>query len=187
METLLSIFLGIGLSAACGFRVFVPLLIMNIAAAALSGHLNLVSGFEWIGTYYAFTAFFVAAGCEVASYYIPLLDNILDTIATPAAIAAGTIATASVVGDTSPFLKWSLAIIAGGGVAGAVQSSTVVLRGTSTATTAGLSNSVLATGELASSIITPIISIALPIVAVILIVIIVFLIFRIINKRSYSS
>src|SRR6476620_10855855 len=103
METLLSICLGIGLSAACGFRVFVPPLIMSIAA--LSGHLSLAHGFEWIGSYPALIAFSVATCLEVSGYYIPWVDHLLDTIATPAAIVAGAVITASMVADMSPFLK----------------------------------------------------------------------------------
>src|SRR5438552_4638510 len=131
METLLSICVGIGLSAACGFRVFVPLLVMSIAAA--SGHLTVASGFQWIGSYPALVAFSVATLLEIAGYYIPWVDNLLDTIAIPAAIIAGTLITASLVTDVSPFLKWTLAIIAGGGVAGMVQGTTVVARGASSA------------------------------------------------------
>src|SRR5579859_1441024 len=116
MDTLLSVCIGIGLSAACGFRVFVPLLVMNIAS--LSGHLTLAHSFEWIGSYPALIAFSVATCVEIAGYYIPWVDHALDTIATPAAIVAGTLVTASVVSDMSPFLKWTLAAIAGGGAAG---------------------------------------------------------------------
>src|SRR5438067_10477668 len=112
MDTVLGIMAGIGLSAACGFRVFVPLLVMSVAA--ISGHLTLAPGFQWIGSYPALNAFSVATGLEVAGYYIPWLDNFLDSISTPAAIIAGTIITASMVTGLSPFLKWTLASIAGG-------------------------------------------------------------------------
>lgn len=178
METLLSIFIGIGLSAACGFRIFVPLLIMS--TASLSGFLELTPGFEWIGTYYAFAAFLIATILEVFAYYIPWLDNLLDSIVTPAAVIAGIVATASVVQDISPFLKWSLAIIAGGGVAGAIQMSTVALRGGATITTGGTANQLLATAELAGSATVAIISIIAPIIAVI-VVLIYFAIF--LNRR----
>src|SRR5438477_6553096 len=149
MEILLSVCIGIGLSAACGFRVFVPLLVMSIAA--MSGHLTLAKGFDWIGSYPALIAFSVATVMEIAAYYIPWLDNLLDTIATPAAIIAGTIVTASLVTGTSPFLKWALAIIAGGGVAGIIQGTTVVARGASTGSTGGLANALLATIQLGVS------------------------------------
>lgn len=86
MGTLLGIAIGIGLSAACGFRVFVPLLVMNIAS--LAGHLHLAYGFEWIGSYYATVAFGTATIVEVLAYYTPWLDHILDLITTPAAIIA---------------------------------------------------------------------------------------------------
>lgn len=95
----------------------------------VSGSLSFSPGFEWIGSWPATIAFGIAMVIEIAAYYIPWLDNILDTIATPAAIVAGTIATASMVGDVSAFLRWSLAIIAGGGIAGLIQGSSVIVRG----------------------------------------------------------
>src|SRR5262249_41636214 len=169
METLLSICLGIGLSAACGFRVFVPLLVMSIAS--LSGHLTLAHGFEWIGTYPALVTFAVATAVEIGAYYIPWLDNLLDTIATPAAIVAGIGVSASMVTDVSPFLKWSLAIIAGGTTAGLVQGTTVVARGFSTAGTGGLANPLLATIELGGALFTSVFALVAPLLAAILIVV----------------
>ena len=160
METLLSICVGIGLSAACGFRVFVPLLVMSIAA--LSGHLTLAHGFEWIGTYPAVVAFAVATCLEIAGYYIPWVDHLLDTVATPVAIIAGTLVSASMVTDLSPFLRWALAIIAGGGAAGMVQATTVLTRGASSAGTAGLGNPLVATAELTGSLLTSILAILTP-------------------------
>src|SRR5438094_10550884 len=109
METLLSVCLGIGLSAACGFRVFVPLLVMSIAA--LSGHLTLAHGFEWIGTYPALIAFAVATFLEIGGYYIPWLDNLLVTIDSPAAIIAGTLIPTSLITGVSPFLELNLSIL----------------------------------------------------------------------------
>src|SRR6266704_4188577 len=161
METLLSICVGIGLSAACGFRVFVPLVVMSVAA--LTGHLTLAHGFEWVGSYPALIAFAVATCVEIAGYYVPWVDNFLDTIATPAAIIAGTLMTASLVTDLSPFLKWTLAIIAGGGAAGMVQATTVLTRGASTAGTAGLGNPLVATAELAGSLLTSIFALLAPV------------------------
>ena len=166
METVLSICVGIGLSAACGFRVFVPLLVMSIAS--VSGHLTLAHGFEWIGTYPAMISFAVATCVEIAGYYIPWLDHLLDTIATPAAIVAGTVVTASAVGDMSPFLRWTLGVIAGGGAAGLVQGGTVLTRAASGATTGGLANPLVATAELVGATITSIMAVVAPVLALLL-------------------
>jgi len=141
METILGIAVGIGLSAACGFRIFVPLLIMNLAV--LSGQIQMPAGFAWIGSTYATIAFASATVIEVLAYYIPGVDHILDIIATPAAVIAGTITTASMGMELSPFLKWTLALIAGGGVAGLVQGATVALRAKSSLATAGTGNPLL--------------------------------------------
>jgi hypothetical protein len=170
METITGVLVGIGLSAACGFRVFVPLLVMSIAA--LSGHLTLASGFAWIGSYPALVAFLVATCLEIAGYYIPWVDHLLDTIASPAAVVAGTIITASMVTNTSPFLKWTLAIIAGGGIAGLVQGTTVLARGVSTAGTGGLANPLLATIELGGSVAMSIMAILAPFCAIAIIAIV---------------
>jgi hypothetical protein len=164
METVLSICLGIGLSAASGFRVFVPLLVMSIAS--LSGHLSLAHGFQWIGTYPALIAFSVATCLEVAGYYVPWVDHLLDLLATPSAVVAGIIITASVTTGMSPLMKWSLAVIAGGGAAGVVQGSTVLARGASTASTAGFGNPIVASFELAGAVLTSILALAAPFVVV---------------------
>lgn len=162
METLLGLMVGVGLSAACGFRVFVPLLGMSVAS--MSGHLELSPGFEWIGTMPALIAFASATVLEVGAYYVPWIDNLMDAAATPTAVAAGTVVTASMVGEVSPLLQWSLAAIAGGGVAGTVQFGTVALRGASSVTTGGLGNFMVSTMELLGAIVTTILAILLPIV-----------------------
>lgn len=163
LSTITAIALGVGLSAAVGFRIFVPFTVMSVAA--LTGNLNLTSGFDWIGTWPALVLFATATALEIGAYYIPWLDNALDTIATPAAVVAGAVITASVVGDISPMLRWVLAIIAGGGVAGAVQTGTTLLRVGSTATTGGVGNPVINTAEIASSFTLSIVTVVLPLFA----------------------
>ncbi len=171
METVLSIFVGISLSAAAGFRVFVPLLVMSIAAN--TGHLSLTSGFEWIGTTPALVAFSIATLFEILAYYIPFVDNLLDTIATPAAVVAGVILTASTVTGLSPFLSWSLAIIAGGGIAATVQSITGVTRLASTTTTGGVANPAVSTAELGGATLLSGLAIFIPVAGIILVGIII--------------
>src|SRR5262249_1356242 len=149
---------------------------MNIAA--LSGHLTMAHGFEWIGSYPALIAFSVATCLEIAGYYIPWVDHLLDTIATPAAIIAGTLISASLVTDVSPFLKWTLAVIAGGGAAAVVQGTTVAARGASTLATGGFGNPLFATIELGTAAITSILAIVAPVLPVALIATLVFVFCR---------
>ena len=182
MENILfSLAVGLGLAAACGFRVFVPMLVMSIAAQ--TGHLELGAGFEWIGTTPALAIFGAATVLEILGYYIPWVDNLLDSIATPAAIVAGTIVTASATADLSPVLQWSLAVIAGGGVAGTVQIGTSLTRATSTATTGGIGNPVVATGELIGSTLLAVLAILAPIIGIVLVLIFVLFSVRRILKR----
>jgi Domain of unknown function (DUF4126) len=164
MDHLLSLAVGIGLAAACGFRVFVPLLVMS--AAAYTGHLELSSGFHWVGTLPALVAFASATALEIAAYYIPWVDNLLDTVSGPAAVVAGTMVTASALTDVDPFLKWSLAIIGGGGVAGIVSGATAMMRGASTVTTGGVANPIFSTVEATVSFAVAALAIVLPLVAI---------------------
>src|ERR1700741_1245956 len=141
----LSIALGIGLAAATGFRLFLPLLVLS--AAAWTGHVNLNDSFAWLGTPAAVIMLGTGAVVEVAAFYIPGVDNLLDTLATPGAVVAGTIASAAVMTDVPPMVKWTTAVIAGGGVAGATQALTAMLRAKSTVFTGGLGHFAAATAE----------------------------------------
>lgn len=180
------VILGICLAAATGFRVFIPLLILGLGARA--DYIPVSDGLAWVTTTPALIMLAIAAAAEILAYYIPGVDNLLDTLATPAAVAAGIGISAAVMTDLPPMLKWTLAIIAGGGAAAMTQTTTAALRGTSTAVTGGLGNPVLATGELLAAIAVPLMALIWPYAAllltVILLVVIVRLWRRMLRRRS---
>lgn len=164
METLLSIALGLGLAAAAGLRVFVP--VFGAGLAAHFGSLPLSSGFAWVGSTPALIAFGTATALEVLAYYVPWLDHVLDLVATPAAVVAGVVASAAVITDLPPLLTWTVALIGGGGAAGLMQLLSVGTRLKSTVATGGLGNPVVATAELAGAVTITAVTILLPFVAV---------------------
>jgi hypothetical protein len=172
-QMLLSFLVGVGLAAACGFRVFVPLLVMS--AAAQAGHLSLASGFEWIGTKPALIAFAAATVLEVLGYFIPFVDHLLDIAAAPAAAVAGIVVMASSLVGMSPFLRWSLALVAGGGVASLVHFGTGAVRLASTATTGGLGNPAVASAELGGAAALSVLAITLPLAAAALLAFLLYL------------
>jgi hypothetical protein len=176
VETFLSICIGIGLAAACGFRVFVPLLCLSMAAHFGANHVHLAESFQWVASYPAMIAFAVATVLEIAAYYVPWLDNALDSIAVPLATIAGIFVTASLVADIDPFWRWTMAIIAGGGIAASTQLATTKARVTSTAATAGIANPVLATVETASSTVLSVLAVIWPIVALVLTILVLALV-----------
>ncbi len=182
LEILASLGLGLGLAAACGFRVFVPLLVVGLGARF--GYVPLAPGWDWIATTPAALAFGSATLLEVMGYYIPWLDHALDTVAIPAAIAAGIVTSASVLTDLPPLVKWTAVIVGGGGIAALVQGSTVALRAASGATTGGLANPVVATVELAGSVITALAAVALPLFALFGVALALFLAFRVAGRRA---
>jgi len=164
LDLALAVAMGVGLAAAVGFRVFLPMLVLSIGA--YTGHLTLSSGLAWLGTPAALVMLSVAAVIEILAYYIPGVDNALDVIAAPAALIAGTVVSAAVMTDVPPMVRWTTAVIAGGGAAGAVHSLTSLLRAKSTVMTVGLGNHAIATGELAGALIVSLLALAAPLAAV---------------------
>jgi hypothetical protein len=188
MEMFLSILIGLGLSAACGFRVFVPLLVMSLASRADVGQLALGDGFAWIGSDAALYSFGAATVLEIAGYYIPWVDNLLDAVATPTAIIAGILVSASAFTDVSPFLKWSLAILAGGGTTAMFQGVTATARQISSFTTGGLGNPLVATIEAGGSALLAVLAITLPILAILLVIgLLFFAVRRLLFRRPANA
>src|SRR6516225_6514359 len=179
-DVALSIVLGIGLAAATGFRVFLPMLI--VSGAAYTGHLPLGDSFAWLGTPSALTMLSVAAIVEILAYCIPGLDNLLDTLATPAAFIAGTVVSAAVMTDVPPMVKWTTAVIAGGGIAGPTQGVTGMLRAHSTIFTGGLGNTVIATAELGGALLISFLALAAPAAAIALVILFLLLAIRLLRR-----
>ncbi len=177
LDTLIEFMLAVSLSSAAGFRVFVPLLVLS--AAAVLGHVDLPTSFYWLETPQALGLFAIAAILEILGYAIPWFDHALDLVATPAAILAGTVMTASLAPEMDPLVKWTLALVAGGGTAGLTKGIMNLLRGTSTAATGGLANPIFAALELVVAIALSALAITLPVAAgVVVIGILGFLIYK---------
>ena len=175
--------IGVGLAACCGFRVFIPLLVAS--AATKLGIVGTMDGFEWISGWPALVGLSLATVLELGAYYIPWVDNVLDTVATPASIIAGTLLSTTFLQIENPVLQWGLGLMLGGGSAGIVQAGTSLLRLGSTATTGGLGNPVVATGENIASFVLSILTVLLPLVAIIFVVVVViFVINRLQAKRK---
>lgn len=164
MEYIIPVLIGIGLAAACGFRVFVPLLLLSVFSH--TGYMTPSEDFVWVGTVPALVCFSVATLLEVGAYYIPWLDNLFDSIATPLAAIAGIFTSLAVISDLDPMLKWSTAVILGGGSASLFQILTVKARAVSSTITAGFGNFIVSTVELFISIVVSLLSIIAPVIAI---------------------
>ena len=181
----LSIVLGVALAAATGFRVFLPMLV--VSAAAYFGHLPLSDSFAWLGTAPALTMLSVAALVEILTYYIPGVDNLLDTLATPAALVAGTIVSAAVMADVPPMVKWTAAIIAGGGVAGLTQGATAIVRANSTIFTGGIGNFIISTAELIGALLVSLLALAAPLAALAVVILFLWLMMRLVRHFFHGG
>lgn len=176
IEWILSACLGFGLATATGFRIFIPLLLLSLAS-----HYQIIplqENWEWVGSIPALILLGTGTIVELLAYYIPWVDNILDTVSVPLAGIAGTVVMLATMSDVAPWITWSLALIAGGGTAALVAGTTSVARAASTATTGGLANPLVSTTEAVVSSIISIISIFIPILAVVLVILILFWLFR---------
>ena len=159
-ELILSVALGIGLAAATGFRVFIPLLVAGLAARA--GWLPLIDSFAWLQSTPALAALGTAAVLELLAFYISGVDHVLDVLAGPLAVIAGVLASASVMVDMPPELRWPIAVIAGGGVAALTKGTAAVVRAKSAGLTGGLANPVVSTVETAGAATVSILAIIAP-------------------------
>lgn len=163
---LLSTFIGIGLAAASGFRVFLPLFFVSLAS--YMGWIPASDNFHWLSGLPALIATGTATVIEILAYYIPFVDNFLDSISIPLAAVAGSILFASQFVELGTFPQWALALIAGGGTAATIASGFAGTRAASTATTGGIGNNLVATTETAGAGIMSILSVFLPVIAFIL-------------------
>jgi len=184
IELLLSVAIGLALAAACGLRVFAPLFLLGLAAHF--GRLHLTPGFDWAATTPALIALGTATVVEITAYYVPWLDHALDVISAPAALVAGAAATIAVLGDMPPWLRWTTGLIAGGGLAGLTKGAAALLRVKSTATTGGIANPAVATGETAGAVGISILALVVPLLALILVVTGVVLVFRLAHRVVFG-
>ena len=183
-EIITAVAIGIGLSASCGFRVFVPMLVASVAAKM--GIFPVHEGFQWLAGWPAIICFGTATIFEILAYYIPFIDNLLDSITTPLAIGAGTLLLTSVLPIDNDMLKWATGLIVGGGAAATVQGGSVLTRLASTKLTGGAGNAFVATGEHAAAFGTSILSLIIPLfIAAILLVLIIFIILKF-GKRVFK-
>lgn len=188
---IISAFIGIGLAAATGFRVFLPMFAVSLAS--YMGWIPMNENFLWLAGLPTLITTGIATLVEILAYYIPYVDHLLDTLSVPLATVAGSVMFASQFTELGTFPTWALALIAGGGTAAAISSGFAGTRAASTATTGGLGNSVVATTETAGAGIMSVLALAAPIIAAIIAIALVIVVFifgrKIWNKirRSFSN
>lgn len=180
MELILTLLIGVGLSAASGFRIFLPFLVISVAS--LTGYLELSPSFEWIGTYPALTVFTVAVLVEILSYLFPFIDNLISTISIPFALIAGTLITASVIVDMNPLLTWSLAIIAGGGASLTAKTTSTLVHTGSTAVSGGTANPLVSAAETVYAVVMAVVSIIAPVLIIFLFGLIIWIAIKALRK-----
>lgn len=167
----ISAFIGIGLAAATGFRVFLPMFAVSLAS--YMGWIPMNESFQWLSGIPTLITTGIATVVEILAYYIPFVDHLLDTMSIPLATVAGSVMFASQFAEIGTFPQWALALIAGGGTAAAISSGFAGTRAASTATTGGLGNSVVATTETAGAGIMSVLALAAPIIAFIVAIILI--------------
>ena len=181
-DVLRSAALGFALAAAVGLRIFVPLLVVSVAAYA--GHIELSGGLAWLGSPATLIVLAVATLLEIVAYKVPWLDNLLDAAGAPVAVLAGTLMMASALEGADPLLRWTMAAIAGGGTAGAVHGSLAVLRKLSSLTTGGLANPLISMAEGIGSLALSLVALLVPIAALVAAALMVGLVVALIRRRQ---
>lgn len=177
---LISLFVGVGLAAATGFRVFLPIFLISLGSYL--GWFPLAESFSWMSGLPVVIGTGVAMVLEIAAYYLPFIDNLLDSITVPLATVAGTVLVAGQFTEINSFVQWALALIAGGGTAATISSAMAGTRALSASTTAGIANPIVSTVETIFSTIMSFIAIFLPVLAILLVAILLFVTFKFSKK-----
>lgn len=181
-NSIIPIFLGLGLAASCGFRIFVPMLVTSIAA-----YFNVIpinDSLAWLGSVPSILAFGIATLLEVVGYWFPYVDHLLDLAGKPLSVLAGSVLAASTFYPMQEEINWLLPIIAGGGTAGALHLGTSALRLGSTAVTGGVGNPLLSSIESILAVVTSIVTVIVPVIGVFLIVLILFLLYKRFKRKK---
>ena len=171
----ISAFIGIGLAAATGFSVFLPMFAVSLAS--YMGWIPMNESFQWLSGLPTLITTGIATIVEILAYYIPFVDHLLDTMSIPLATVAGSVMFASQFAEIGTFPQWALALIAGGGTAAAISSGFAGTRAASTATTGGLGNSVVATTETAGAGLMSFLALAAPVIAFVVAVLLLIAVF----------
>ncbi len=189
IDILVAASLGLGLAAASGFRVFIPPFLYGLSLRLDMVPISIpITGIsEWMASDIGLIVLGVAMIVEILGYYVPWIDNLLDTIASPAAIIAGVMMMSSTLSDTHPALQWGASIVAGGGVSGTIQIGTVATRAVSTATTGGFANPIVSTIEAGACIVCTILAILLPLIALLLVIVLVGYSGKQVNRRFLNN
>lgn len=180
MQLTIALVMGVCLSAACGFRIFVPLLAVGLAVRFMGLHAT--PALAWTATDLGLVGLSAATLVEILAYYIPWVDNALDTIHGPLALVAGTLLVGGLLGDIPPALQWGLGVVAGGGAAGAVKAGAATVRAGSTATTGGLGNCIVSTVENGCATVGSALAVVAPVIAAVFLILMVAGMCVIVNK-----
>ena len=180
MQLAIALVMGVSLSAACGFRIFVPLLVVGLAVRYMG--IEATPALAWTATDLGLVGLGIATLVEILAYYIPWVDNALDTIHGPLAVVAGTIVVGGLLGDMPPALQWGMGVVAGGGAAGAVKTGTATVRAGSTATTGGLGNCVVSTVENGCATVASVLAVIAPVFAGLFLIMVVAVMCAIVRK-----
>ncbi len=185
MSLCLALCMGIALSAACGLRVFLPLLV--VAACSRCGLASVSDEMAWLGSDVALLCLSAATVLELAAYYMPWLDNALDAVQGPLAVLAGALVMTGVLAEQPDWLQWGVGLVAGAGTAGGVKLLASALRLGSTATTGGLANWILSTLENIGAFIGSLLALVAPVLAVAGLLLLVYLLRRRICRKAQPA
>lgn len=135
--------LGLGLAAATGLRVFLPLLLLALAVKFELFGIRLNPEMEWLVADAAVAALGVASLVEVLADKIPVVDNLLQAVGLVIRPIAAVVAAGSVFWAVDPLTAAVAGLIVGAPAALAFAGASGGARATSTATTGGIANPVL--------------------------------------------
>ena len=180
--------MGVALAATAGLRAFLPPLVVGVAARL--EWVPLPEKLDWLSSTPALLVFGVALAVELAGDKLPLIDHILDALATVVKPVAGGFVMWSVTEHWSPLYLTVIWIVLGGSLAGGVHVVKSHLRLASTAVTGGVANPVISVVEDLGAFVSALLAIAAPLLAALVLLLMlagIWLAIRIWRRRAGPS
>jgi hypothetical protein len=161
MDGIVGIFTSFGLSSSAGLNAYLPLLVVALVGR-FTDWIKLNEPFDALTSWWVIGLLVVLTAIEIIADKIPVVDSTNDVIQTAIRPIAGAIlfaANTNAIADIHPVL----AMVCGLLVAGTVHVVKSTARPLVTASTAGMANPVVSTGEDILSALTAFLSILLPV------------------------
>ena len=182
LTTILSLFLGIGLAASSGFKVFLPLFLTSFLAFLDFDLISITEDVVWLKNPIVLFVIGIFTILEISIYFIPFVDNRMDKVKVPLSFITGALVMKATFMLSSSSAGWIISFVFGGFLAMFFSYICAIVRRITTITTRGAGNFLVNIAELSVVLLLTSISILASPLAFLIIVFLIILSYMALNR-----